>query len=115
MGAFPPRLLRLGVVNVVGSIEEISVVTAERENDAIIDLWPVLESKPTIPKVVIGHAKIDRLYGPSRQQFVHLSLCIGRQRLVGRYPGAVGVGITDKRVAAKGWYAEAWTPIASPH
>ena len=75
----------------------------------------MLESKPTIPKVVIGYAKIDRLYGPSGQQFVHLLLCIGRQRFIGRYAGAVGVGIADKRVTAKAWYAEARAPIASSH
>src|SRR5580704_19396322 len=112
MLAFPSRRFRLEIFNLVGSIEEISVIAAEHENDAIIDLRAMLESKPAIPQIVTAHAQIDRLDRPGGQQFVHLSLCIGRQCFVGRYAGAVGMGIANERVAAEAFDPEAWTPIA---
>jgi hypothetical protein len=107
-------VLRRGILDAVGSFKQISVVRAERENDAIIDLRTVLETKPTIPKIVTAYAKIDGLYRPGGQQFVHLSLGDGRQSLVGRYAEPVCIRIADKCVAAKAFDPKTWTPVASP-
>ena len=51
MGALPPFGLRLGVLDAVGAFKEISVVGAERDNNAIVDLESVLETKPTFQRL----------------------------------------------------------------